>query len=294
LSPAHKTPKVSVSLNESATDGNKQSTNMDNSVSLNESATDGNKQSTNMDNSSISKKSQPKSRSKLKLHKTPKVSVSLNESATDGNKQSANMDNRVSLNESATDGNKQSANMDNSSISKKSQPVLTGKLTSANKSSSINVNCDDKSTDNIIKSSKSIPELDNKNNSNNNDTKSSVKEQSSYCICINDPERWCEGGSMVECESCKQWYHYRCILKKNVNDRFFDSKPVSFICGLKGCNFSEGYFIVKGAKFPTVNRAEVDLLFLSAPIKSKALSDDCNNFPMHSTPVTDRITNKYH
>jgi len=35
----------------------------------------------------------------------------------------------------------------------------------------------------------------------------------------------------------------------------------SFVCFMKGCNFSEGYFFVRGAKFLQINRAEVDILF---------------------------------
>lgn len=90
--------------------------------------------------------------------------------------------------------------------------------------------------------------IDNSIESNTNDLESTFREKSSYCICINDPDRWSDGGSMVECESCKQWY--RCILKKKFKDRFFNNKAVSFICGLKGCNFREGFFMVKVQSFP--------------------------------------------
>ena len=90
--------------------------------------------------------------------------------------------------------------------------------------------------------------------------KTSTKE---FCICGANKTNWEENGDMAECEACHQWYHFKCISKKNI--KVARKADVKFICGLKTCTFKESFLMVKG----TIYQSNPEVLNIDFGLDSK-------------------------
>lgn len=87
-----------------------------------------------------------------------------------------------------------------------------------------------------------------------------IKSQYCFCKC----QCWEENGPMVECQACKCWYHYNCVLrrKRKLSGSFFDESNVRFVCGVGKCKFRNSILVVNGKYIPLKNLSESSYTFI--------------------------------